>query len=200
MSTSSSKYHHGDLRVALLTEGIALIQDSGPEGLTLRKLAERLGVSAMAPYRHYPDKEALLAAIAADGFRQLKTRLEAAEQSSSTASSPLLAEGIAYVQFALDCPAIFRLMFGATRPQGQYAELDAARTGAFDVLLRQIPGTATSNERAAKARGCWALVHGLALLLLDGLLQVPEGVAPAAWLTEVIGSTVTKKGGTTCAN
>lgn len=191
MSTSSQKYHHGDLRTALLNEGMALVQASGAEALTLRKLAQRLDVSHMAPYRHFPDKEALLAAIAADGFQQLKVRLELAEQEGEE-SSPLLREGIAYVLFALDQPALFRLMFGANRPQGEYAELDASRADAFGVLLRQIPGEAASDAKTAKARGCWALVHGLALLLLDGLLQVPEGVAAEDWLAEIVASTVSR--------
>ncbi len=190
MSTSTQKYHHGDLRTALLREGMALIQESGPEALTLRKLAERLSVSAMAPYRHYSDKDALLAAIAADGFQQLKARLETAERSNEPASSPLLREGIAYVLFALDHPALFRLMFGANRPQGQDPELDTARAGAFDALLRHMQADATTDERRAQARGCWSLVHGLALLLLDGLLQVPKGVAPEVWVAEIIGGTV----------
>lgn len=215
MSTSSQKYHHGDLRTALLNEGMALVQASGAEALTLRKLAQQLGVSHMAPYRHFPDKEALLAAIAADGFQQLKARLELAEQGgqagregregqggdalasgkvapSAPRPSPLLLEGIAYVMFALDQPALFRLMFGSSRPKGEHAELDASRAEAFGVLLRQVPGEAASDAKRAKARGCWALVHGLALLLLDGLLQVPEGVAAEAWLAEIVGSTVSR--------
>lgn len=209
MSTYLQRYHHGDLRAALLSEGLALIQEGGADPLTLRKLAQRLGVSHMAPYRHFPDKEALLAAIAADGFQQLKARLELAEQEgqegqgsdarasakvapSGPRSSPLLREGIAYVLFALDQPALFRLMFGASRPKGEYAELDDSRAEAFGVVLRQIPGEAASDAKRAKARGCWALVHGLALLLLDGLLEVPEGVAAEEWLAKIVGSTVAK--------
>ncbi|MER1968491.1 TetR/AcrR family transcriptional regulator [Castellaniella sp. GW247-6E4] len=195
MSTSSQKYHHGDLRKALLNEGMALVQESGPEALTLRALARRLGVSAMAPYRHYSDKQALLTAIAADGFRQLQTRLEAAEDADEPSRSPLLREGIAYVLFALDQPALFRLMFGANRPKDQDPELDTARAGAFGALLRHMRGDATSDERAVQARGCWSLVHGLASLLLDGLLRVPEGTAPSDWLAEIIGTTIAGRPG-----
>lgn len=190
MSTSKKAYHHGDLRQALLDEGMALVQESGPEALTLRKLAQRLKVSAMAPYRHYPDKEALLAAIAADGFGQLQSRLEAAEQSDDTSASPLLKEGVAYVLFALDHPALFRLMFGANRPKGQYPELDTASAGAFAVLMRRTQPDAASDERTAQARGCWSLVHGLACLLLDGQLQIPPDAKPATWLATIISSTV----------
>lgn len=190
MSTSSAKYHHGDLSSALLSEGMALIEEKGLASLSLRHLARRLGVSAMAPYRHYPDKEALLASIAADGFRQLKARLREAEQFPTSRGSPLLQEGIAYVQFALDRPALFRLMFGVSRAAGQEPGLDTARAEAFDVLLRQVEPTTSNAERRTKARGWWALVHGLAFLLLDGLLQIPSGVAPDAWIAEIIGRTV----------
>lgn len=110
-------------------------KESGTEALTLRKLAQRLGVSHMAPYRHFSDKDALLAAIAATGFRQLKSRLERAGSAAAPNGSSLLREGTAYVKFALDEPAMFR----PTRPTGQYDELDAARAEAFDVLIGGIP-------------------------------------------------------------
>lgn len=190
MSTSTKKYHHGDLRTALLREGIGLLQESGPEALTLRKLAQRLGVSAMAPYRHYPDKDALLAAIAADGFRQLQARLEAAETAGDPARSPLLREGIAYVMFALEQPALFRLMFGTNRPKGRDPELDSARAAAFAALMRHMRAGAPEPARAVRARGCWALVHGVASLLLDGLLQIPADEQPEDWLAAIIGGTV----------
>ncbi|MFT0545873.1 TetR/AcrR family transcriptional regulator [Allopusillimonas ginsengisoli] len=190
MSTSLRKYHHGDLRSALLSEGMALIAEKGADRLSLRELARHLGVSAMAPYRHFPDKEALLAAIAADGYRQLQARLEVAEQSPASARSSLLQQGIAYVQFALDCPALFGLMFGMKMLEGQNPELDAARAAAFDSLMRSIQPEGSANERGVKAMGCWSLVHGLAMLLLDGMLAIPEGVEVDAWLAQVIGTTV----------
>lgn len=95
--------------------------------------------------------------------------------------------------FALENPALFRLMFGTARPKGQHVELDASRADALAVLLRQIPAQASSDDRAAKARGCWALVHGLALLLLDGVLQVPQEVAAEEWLAGIVSRTVAKE-------
>ncbi len=190
MSTSTQKYHHGDLRSALLSEGMALVAEKGADRLSLRELARHLGVSAMAPYRHFSDKEALLAAIAADGYRQLQARLEGAEQSPASVRSSLLQQGIAYVQFALDRPALFRLMFGTKMPEGQTPELDAARAAAFGSLMRGIQPEGTANARSVKAMGCWSLVHGLALLLLDGMLEMPEGVEADTWLAQVIGITV----------
>lgn len=190
MSTSAQNYHHGDLRAALLKEGIQLLKQGGPEALTLRKLAQHLGVSHMAPYRHFPDKDALLAAISAEGFRQLRAQLEAAANREAATDTPLLREGLAYVRFALAEPAMFRLMFGAARPAGQFPELDTARSEAFQMLKQQVSTEPYSGEQIAKARGCWALVHGLALLLLDGLLQVPNGVGLDDWLAEILRSTV----------
>lgn len=184
------KYHHGDLRAALLSDGMALVAEKGADQLSLRELARRLDVSAMAPYRHFSDKEALLAAIAADGYRQLQARLEAAEESTTSMRSPLLQQGMAYVQFALDRPALFRLMFGMKMPEGRSLELDAARAATFDALMRSIQSDGSANKRNAKAMGCWSLVHGLSLLLLDGMLQMPEGVNPEIWLAQVIGDTV----------
>ncbi len=189
MSTYAKKYHHGDLRRALLDEGIALVSEKGPDSLSLRELARRAGVSAMAPYRHYPDKDSLLAAIAADGFMQLAKQLEAVDEPCGSGRTPLLQAGIAYVQFALDQPALFRLMFNINRPSAHHPDLNKARSGSFSVLMRHIKPDAACDQRIAYAHGCWALVHGLALLLLDGLLQIPEGAQLDQWLALIITST-----------
>ena len=134
-------------------------KESGTEALTLRKLAQRLGVSHMAPYRHFSDKDALLAAIAATGFRQLKSRLERAGSAAAPNGSSLLREGTAYVKFALDEPAMFRLMFGATRPAGQYDELDAARAEAFDVLIGEIPADLHVERRLRRRIASMRIVY-----------------------------------------
>lgn len=190
MSTFSGKYHHGDLRQVLLTEGLALVGEKGPDSLSLRELARRVGVSAMAPYRHYPNKDSLLAAIAEDGFLQLTKQLGVIDESCCSGRTPLLQAGIAYVRFALGQPALFRLMFSTSRPGGHHPDLDAARGDSFGVLMQHIRPEAASDQRIAYAHGCWSLVHGLALLLLDGLLQIPEGVQPEHWLAQIISSTV----------
>ena len=190
VSTSRKKYHHEDLRTALLREGMALVAEKGGHQWSLRELARRLDVSAMAPYRHFADKEALLTAIAADGYRQLWARLETAEKAPRPTHTPLLQQGIAYVRFALDCPALFRLMFSMKIPEGRSAELDTARAAAFDVLMRSIQTAGSADAPNVKAMGCWSLVHGLSLLLLDDMLHMPEDADPEAWLAQVIGDTV----------
>lgn len=187
---STKKYHHGELRQVLLAEGFKLVREQGPDKLSLRELARRAGVSAMAPYRHYPDKDSLLAAIAAEGFRHLARQLALVTDARAGAGSPLLQSGLAYVRFALAEPALFRLMFSARQFKDDVPELHQARAASFDVLMRHLNAGAGSEQQRARAHGCWALVHGLALLLLDGLLQIPETGSRDAWLAQIIAGTV----------
>ena len=191
MSTLAKKYHHGDLRRVLLEEGCTLLAETGADGLSMRELARRAGVSAMAPYRHYPDRDSLLAAIAASGFLRLASRVEAIGVTAEPDRTSLLRAGIAYVMFALEQPALFRLMFGGDRPDAQYADLSVARSGAFNALMRHIQAEPGSGQRITYAQGCWSLVHGLALLLLDGVLQPPEGLDLEPWLAQVIRGMIT---------
>ena len=121
----------------------------------------------MAPYRHYPDKEALLAAVAVHGFKGLQDVLRLADQGAA-AGQALVEQAVAYVRYALDNPALFRLMFGPKR-LGQHPELTAAGEAAFAVLAARVAAEPSADTgRDARALGCWSLVHGLALLFLDG--------------------------------
>src|ERR1700752_1113561 len=111
MSTSRAPYHHGDLRAACLRAAMELLEEHGETALSLRAVARRAGVSPAAPYRHYADRDALISAVAAVGYRELAERLAAAHPSPSTPVQ-LAGVAIAYVQFALERPALFRIMFG----------------------------------------------------------------------------------------
>src|SRR3984893_1200048 len=111
MSTSKAPYHHGDLRAALVRAAMELLDESGETALSLRAVARCAGVSPAAPYRHYADREALVSAISAVGYRELAERLAAAHPSPSTPDE-LASVAIAYVQFAVERPALFRIMFG----------------------------------------------------------------------------------------
>jgi AcrR family transcriptional regulator len=144
--STSRPYHHGDLRAALLDAALGLLEDD--EAFSLRAVARRAGVSPTAPYRHYQDKEALLATLATHGFGRLADRLQAA------ADLPDMA--VAYVGFALAHPGLFRLMYG--RPTANAA---SARTA--EILASRLAAPALQI-------GAWAMVHGLAVLLLDGKL------------------------------
>jgi AcrR family transcriptional regulator len=140
-------YHHGDLRAAVLAAAGKLLEKEGLGSLSLREAARRAGVSHNAPYRHFPDRAALLAALAAEGFALLGAALE-------NRSGRELGE--AYVRFALAHPQRFRLMFAG------YGEARA---------IRQRFAAAFAGVSAEAAAAAWALVHGLAALILDRHLE-----------------------------
>src|SRR5262245_54089083 len=106
------RYHHGDLRRALLEQAVRTIHAHGVDGLTLRAVGESLGVSRTALYRHFADKSALLAAVAAQGFRTLRTKLTAAWTEGGGGRQGFAAMAGAYIQFALAQPSHYRVMFG----------------------------------------------------------------------------------------
>jgi AcrR family transcriptional regulator len=158
----------------LVSAALDLLAEDGPEALSLRAVARRAGVSAMAPYRHYADKEALLAAVASHGFDGLRDVLHAADDAVPS-SKALVAQAVAYVRYALENPSLFRLMFGPKRI-GVHPELMAAGEAAYGVLADRVAAeTPVSADREARVLGCWSLVHGLASLFLDG--QIKDKIA-----------------------
>ena len=171
MSTSVGRgYHHGELRTALVGAALDLLTKDGADAVSLRAVARRAGVSAMAPYRHYPDKEALLAAVAVQGFDGLRDVLRTADD-AAPAGQALVEQAVAYVRYALENPALFRLMFGLKR-LGAYPELTAAGEAAYAVLAARVVAETPANaNRDARTLGCWSLVHGLASLFLDGRIS-----------------------------
>lgn len=171
MSTLVAKgYHHGELRTALVAAALDLLAEDGTDAFSLRAVARRAGVSAMAPYRHYPDKEALLAAVATRGFEGLRDVLRNADE-AAPAGQALVAQAIAYVRYAGENPALFRLMFGPKR-LGTHPDLTAAGEAAYAVLATRVAAeTPTDADRDARAVGCWSMVHGLASLFLDGRIS-----------------------------
>ena len=171
MSTLAAKsYHHGELRTALVNAALDLLAEDGADAVSLRAVARRAGVSAMAPYRHYADKEALLAAVALRGFEGLQRVLRTADD-GAPAGQALVEQAVAYVRYALENPALFRLMFGPRR-LGTLSELTMAGETAYAVLAARVAAEAPANtDRDARALGCWSLVHGLASLFLDGRIS-----------------------------
>src|SRR5246127_4332241 len=169
MSTSKATYHHGDLRAACVRAAMALLEESGETALSLRAVARRAGVSPAAPYRHYADREALVSAVPAVGYRELAERLAAAHPSPSTPEQ-LSGVAIAYVQFALERPALFRIMFG--EPCDRDNDERVAATAAVSLYVRGIVERSFPQADAeAMATAIWAVVHGLAFLHLDGKLD-----------------------------
>ena len=169
MSTLNGRsYHHGELRTALLGAALAVLAPEGAQAAARRAGARRAGVSAMAPYRHYPDKEALLAAVATHGFDGLRDRLRQAD-AGAAAGQALVAQAVAYVRYAIDKPALFRLMFGL-KCLGAHPDVMAAGEAAHGVLAARVAAELPADaDRQACTLGCWSMVHGLALLFLDGL-------------------------------
>jgi AcrR family transcriptional regulator len=163
-----STYHHGDLRKTVLQKASDILEKEGLGALSLREVARRAGVSHNAPYRHFPDRESLLAALVEEGFQMFAAEL---------ARRPKREMGEAYVGFALAHPQRFRLMFGGT------VKLSQRDRRAYEALLESFSDLGEDAQYAAAA--AWALVHGLAHLLLDGHF---EGRERKQFVREVLGT------------
>jgi len=167
MSTSEphDRYHHGDLRRALVEAALELLLEGGTEALGMRELARRVGVSAAAPYRHFRDKQALIQAVAAAGFALFLEAIDKAK-ADVPAEEQFGAMAEAYVQFALRYPRLYRLMFSSELGKFEDKELRRAADAAYESLAvaaaRQDPEA--PGEAAISA---WAFVHVLSMLLLD---------------------------------
>ncbi len=167
-SVNIKSYHHGDLRSAVVTEGLRLLQTREADALSLREIARNVGVSATALYRHFPDKASLLVALAEAGYAMLaQQQREAATGEGQERFSQL---GRAYVRFALARPALFRLIF-VNSPAHMHARTIAPEGSAASLLEQgvvQMMGEGVSDEsRFAVMLRAWALVHGLSMLMLD---------------------------------
>lgn len=165
-------YHHGDLRAALIETGLDMLGESAADELSLRELARRVGVSATAVYRHFPDKRALLTALAFEGYEALGRKQQAASRAAGGGVEGFVAAGVAYVDFATENPALFRLAFTHVSSVLPLDAADAETSLAMQALRDDVealspPGTPEPIRRAA-ALTAWSLVHGLAMLVLDG--------------------------------
>jgi AcrR family transcriptional regulator len=186
------RYHHGDLRSALVATALRIVAEQGVGALTLRDLARRLGVSHAAPAHHFPDRASLLVALAGEGFLRLGEALARGTRAPARArGARLLAAGRAYVAFALDHPGFFRVMFGphvAELPRAT-AEVARAADGGYRVLEHAVEElVGPGDPRVAPLTfASWSLLHGACTLFLDGLLprQLPELAARSAFEAHV---------------
>ncbi|KZY32921.1 transcriptional regulator [Alcanivorax sp. HI0083] len=180
-------YHHGDLHQQAHDQALAVLRLEGDSAISLRGIAKQIGVSAPALYRHYADRESLLAELAISGFAALRQQLLSVEQHTPRAA--LIGIGLAYVAFAQSEPNLYRLMFGGrVLPKGAHPRLDQAGLGAFNVLQDTIArgqraGYLKPAPLSLMTATAWSLVHGLSQLTIDGHLpnadaepQLAEGI------------------------
>ena len=164
-------YHHGDLRDALVQAALAEVERAGPEAISIKALAQKLGVSQPAPYRHFADREALLEAVTAEAFRQFSAALrESIAKASKRSKLSRLAQ--ATLAFGLRRNGIYRLMFAsrtmACAPKG--GELRNAAMQTFGLLLEALEAPAVGLIRERHALKIWAALHGVVMLAEQGLL------------------------------
>ena len=173
----ADQYHHGDLRRALLEEALRTIQAEGVEHLTLRTVGEKLGVSRTALYRHFSDKQALLAVVGREGFRMLREALTEAWEGHGRGREGFEAMGVAYVTFAVTHPSHYRVMFGRfIESCSKDEEFVQEAQAAFQVLVnslveQQQAGLVRQDDPLTMARFVWSVVHGIAMLVIDGQLR-----------------------------
>ena len=154
-------YHHGNLRGPLLEEALRIIEAKGPSALSLRELARRLGVSHAAPAHHFPDKTALLTAIAADGYEKLAQELEVSKDKG------FLETGLAYVRFTVSHPGHIKVMFEPSLYREEDEALQVAKSRASRELFGSAAAVASEDARRIGLAG-WCLMHGFATLWLNG--------------------------------
>ena len=164
------RYHHGDLRLALVEGAMRLLKVQSAAELSLRAVARLAGVSPNAPYRHFESKDALLAAVAEEGFRRLAAATAAASGPPRTRLGRM---GVAYVRFATENPRLYGLMFGPVlREWERFEGLVAAADASFEVLVDAVANATGENRKVAASEAvlAWSAVHGYAMLAIDGFL------------------------------
>ena len=184
---NNKNYHHGDLKEAIINSAQRILKEQGADALSLRVIASDVGVSHMAPYAHFKNKTELFQAIAANGFRSLASRMEDVDIDQK-ATVLILDYGTQYIEFAIANAPLYRMMLSQTQVTGpQHSqdtsnhmsqELKDASKKPFTLLVSAFaelsPDKATQN---VQAQGAWAIVHGIASLLIDGHLNIPDDMS-----------------------
>ncbi|MDV3129383.1 TetR/AcrR family transcriptional regulator [Mycobacterium sp. 21AC1] len=166
-------YHHGDLRAVILEQAAKLVAQRGADGISLRELARAAGVSHAAPAHHFTDRRGLFTALATEGFRLLAAALTDARPHFIDAAR-------AYVQFAIDHPGHYAVMFDTSLYDDIDSGLIAAQTAAGAELNRGVGTLADAKAKAdptGAALAAWSLVHGFSLLWLNGAVASEDPVA-----------------------
>lgn len=188
---ASTPYHHGDLKNALIKAGTEILAREGLGGLSLRRVAKQAGVSHAAPYAHFKDKQALIAAISTEGFKQLYSQIETVKKTHQAEPETLLIETAwAYVQFALNEPDRFKLMFSsALEKEKEYPDFVEISQNNFRQLVEIVELCQRANilkdgESDLIALSIWGTVHGFVSLLLEG--QISHIVLEKGSLKEIL--------------
>jgi AcrR family transcriptional regulator len=168
MSATAKPYHHGDLRNALRAAATSILEEEGLDALSLRAVARRAGVSHAAPYRHYPSHDALLVELAVEGFTDLRKEIAIAASGPAGQSDRITQIGAAYMRFVARRPALARLMFGPHLPNREdHPELGAEAEGIGTDIGAALNDTALGLS-------VWAAVHGLAMLILENVIDLGQ--------------------------
>jgi len=173
VGTQKQSYHHGELPQVIMTLALEHIERDGTEKLSLRALAREAGVSQTAPYRHFPTKKCLLAALATEGFSELEARVERIVDSGLSIKERFMRMGVTYVEYALENPTTYHLMFGSVLADfSEYDMLQEAASSAYAQVRRceaEVIEAANLDVDSVRFGGVvWAGVHGIASLLLMG--------------------------------
>lgn len=193
--TKKRAYHHGDLARALVTAALEIIAKRGPEAFTLREVAAAVGVTHGAAYRHFADKEALLAAVAEEGYRGLAQKLASAVHASAADPSPrgrIRALGGAYVEFAMARPAHYRVMWGPrVNEDGRFPSLEVAISEAFALVIAEFErgqdkGVFRDEPARDLAVAFWVAAHGYIELVLRRRLKVKSEAVAVAYFDKLL--------------
>jgi AcrR family transcriptional regulator len=180
---SGRAYHHGDLKSSLREAARSILQEQGLDALSLRSVARKAGVSHAAPYRHYPSREALLADIAVEGLGRLRGELAQAASVVGDRAERIVRIGGAYLRFASRHSGLLRLIFGSELSnRGDYPGLSEATAGIGEDI-----GAALGDPAAGLA--VWAAMHGLAILILENVIDLGQkeaGLAVAPSRAEIL--------------
>lgn len=169
---AKGEYHHGDLKTSLKQAALRLVRDRGPRGFSLNEASRLAGVSVAAPYRHFDDKDALLAEIARDGYELLEREIRKAVEKAGNLRDQLVESGMAYLRFARSHADYFSVMFQSGLDRSKYPEIERSAKAGFGVIVSLAQQYERTPELAElRAVSAWALVHGLAELDQDGALS-----------------------------
>ncbi len=177
LSESKTPYHHGDLKEALVAAALRLVDKKGVYGFTMNEACRIAQVSNAAPYRHFQDKDALLAELARRGFIEFNQALLLSPKNATRGSMERLREmGHAYLHFAFDHHAQYQVMFGWRGRLNQFPELDAEARQAFAQLVNCVEEcisakTILSDNAMISSMIIWSSLHGLVKLILDGIVS-----------------------------